>query len=399
MPRATRSLGLNIKPRRSLIPLYAASLLLIFHSFVIAYINSSYLEQFLSTTGIGAIYTIGSAVSILTFLFISRVLHRVGNFKLTLALLILDFFSVIGMAFADSLREAIPLFLIHIVTVPLIVFNLDVFIEARIGNNESSTGTRRGLLLGLSSLVGAVTPLISSLLVNETTESFTLVYFVSASTLIPIIAILISFFSDFTDPEYTEIKVFKAIRSFWVRNNIRSVFIASFILQMFFMAMVVYAPLYLTDEIGLTWAEFGIVMFFAQLAYVIFEYPVGIIGDKYIGEKEMMGFGFLILAISTSWMAFITVSSVLVWSIVLFFTRVGASLVEATTEAYFFKKANGSDAQIISFFRMTRPFAYVIGALLASLVLLYMPLNLFFVAVALLMIPALFITLSIEDTK
>ena len=165
------------------------------------------------------------------------------------------------------------------------------------------------------------------------------------------------------------------------------------------MLMVVYTPLYLTRNIGLSWAEFGVVMFFAQLAYVFLEYPIGLIADKYIGEKEMMALGFLIITISTSWMAFVTVSSLVVWSVIMFITRVGASLVEVTTESYFFKQTKSTDAQVISFFRITRPLAYVIGALFASLTLLYLPFNLLFVVFALLMIPAMFFTSSIVDSK
>ncbi|MCA9355244.1 MFS transporter [Candidatus Kaiserbacteria bacterium] len=401
MPRATHySINLKKKPKRHLIPIYIASLLLVFHTFVVAYINSSFLKEFISEeAGVGTIYTVGSALSVLIFLFISRVLHRVGNFKLTLGLLLINFLAVVGMAFADSLRVAVPLFLVHIISVPLIIFNIDVFMEEQIGNNETTTGGKRGLLLTLTSLVGAVTPLISSLLVNGSNGTFTTVYLVSASTLIPIIILLIFFFRDFSDPEYEEIDLFSAIRTFWEQTNIRFVFLAHFTLQMFFMCMVVYAPLYLTGNIGLSWTEFGVVMLFAQMAYVILEYPIGIIADKYIGEKEMMGFGFLIIAVSISWMSFVTATSILVWSVIMFVTRVGASLVEVTTESYFFKQTKSSDAQIISFFRITRPLAYVIGALLASVALLYLPLNLLFIVFAGLMIPAMFFTLNIEDSK
>lgn len=399
MPKASHSLSLKQKPTRKLIPIYAATLLLIFHAFVVAYINSSFLEQFIPTAAVGTIYTVGSALSVLIFLFISRVLHRVGSFKLTLFLLIIDFLAVVGMAFSESLRVAVPLFLVHLISVPLIVFNLDVFMEEKIGNNESSTGSSRGLLLMLSSLIGAFSPLVSSLLIDSANGSFTYAYLLSAFTLLPVLIILFFFFKDFSDPEYNEIDLFSAIRTFWRQHNIRYVFLAHFTLQIFFMAMVVYAPLYLTDTIGLTWAEFGIVMFFAQLAYVIFEFPVGLIADKYIGEKEMMGFGFLIIAIATSWISFITVTSVITWSIVMFMSRVGASFVEVTTESYFFKQTKSSDAQIISFFRITRPLAYVIGAMIASLSLLYLPFNLLFIVIASLMIPAMFFTLNIEDTK
>ncbi|MCA9363149.1 MFS transporter [Candidatus Kaiserbacteria bacterium] len=400
MPRVHHNINLTQKTvKRHIIPVYAAILLLIFHTFIVAYINSSFLQQFIPEAGVGTIYTVGSALSVLIFLFISRVLHRVGNYKLTLSLLLLNLLAVAGMAFANELRVAVPLFLIHLITVPLIVFNLDVFMEEQIGNNETSTGTKRGLLLTLSSFIGAISPLISSLLIADSGGSFTNAYILSAATLLPILFIVTFFFSDFSDPQYNEIDLFSAIRTFWEKTNIRNVFLSHFSLQMFFMAMVVYCPIYLTDHIGLSWTEFGVVMFFAQLAYVLFEYPVGLIADRYIGEKEMMGFGFLILTISLSWMSFVSVDSVLVWSIIMFTTRVGASLVEVTTESYFFKQTKSSDAQIISFFRITRPLAYVLGAMLASLALLYLPFNLLFCAFALLMIPAMFFTSSIVDTK
>lgn len=400
MHRATSDFSLRHQlAKKQLIPIYIASLFLILHSYIVAYINSSFLEQFINTTSIGIIYTVGSALSILVFLFISRVLRVVGSFRLTIGLLLLDLLAVTGMAFSESLRVAVPLFLVHLISVPLIFFNIDVFIEEFIATNETSTGSRRGLLLTLTSFIGALSPLASSLMIDQAAGSFTNAYLLSAFTLLPIITILIFYFKNFTDPEYSEIDVFSAIRTFWKTLNIRYVFLCHFVLQMFFMVMVVYTPLYLTGNIGLTWAEFGIVMFFAQMAYVIFEYPIGIIADKYIGEKEMMGFGFLIMAIAISWMSFITVSSLLVWSTVMFVTRVGASLVEVTTESYFFKQIKSNDAQIISFFRITRPLAYVVGALIASLALLYLPFNLLFVVIAAMMIPAMFFTMNIKDTK
>jgi predicted MFS family arabinose efflux permease len=399
MPKATHSVHLRGKPKRHLVPLYAATLLLIFHAFLVAYINSSFLEQFVSPAAVGTIYTTGSAVSVLIFLFISRVLHKVGNFKLTFGLLLLNLLAVTGMAFAESLRVAVPLFLVHLITLPMIFFNIDVFMEEQIGDNEGSTGSRRGLLLTLASFIGALAPLASGLLINEVTGSFTNAYLMSAAAVLPVVIILTFFFKDFSDPTYDEIDLFAAIGSFWEKTNVRLVFLAHFVLQMFFMFMVVYIPLYLTGIIGLSWAEFGLVMFFAQLAYVICEYPIGVIADKYIGEKEMMAFGFLVIAISTSWIAFVTDSSVLIWAIIMFATRVGASFVEVTTESYFFKQTKSSDAQIISFFRITRPLAYVLGAIIASLSLLYLPFNLLFVVLASLMIPAMFFAMGIEDSK
>jgi hypothetical protein len=83
----------------------------------------------------------------------------------------------------------------------------------------------------------------------------------------------------------------------------------------------------------------------------------------------------------------------------MFTTRVGAALVEVTTESYFFKQTKSSDAQIISFFRVTRPLSYVFGAMIASLALIHVPLNFLFIVFASLMIPAMFCTLFIQDSK
>lgn len=399
MPRTLHT-GISRRPyKREFWPVYTAVLLLIFHTFVVAYINSSFLEQFIPDTAVGMIYTVGSAVSVLIFLFVSRVLHRVGNYNLTILLLVLNFIAVLGMSQAESLRVAIPLFVVHLISVPLIVFNLDVFMEDLIGADENSTGKRRGLLLTLGSFIGALAPFVSSLVVEFGDGSFQFSYILSALVLLPVIIVIFRYFRDFEDPPYSEIQLFSAMRTFWIHQEVRWVFLSHFLLQVFFMFMVVYAPLYLIGHNNMSWREFGVVMFFAQLAYVLLEYPAGIIADRYIGEKEMMAFGFLIIAIASSWMGFVTSSDVTLWIIIMFVLRIGASLAEVTTESYFFKQIDGSDAQIISFFRVTRPLAYVFGTMVASLSLLYLPFNLLFIVLGLLMVPALFFTTKITDTK
>src|SRR6056297_36568 len=226
MPRASHSRIMRRTAKRRLIPIYAAILLLVFHTFMVAYVNSSFLEQFIDAASVGTIYTVGSALSVLIFLFISRVLQIVGNFKLTIGLLLTNFAAVLGMSQAAVLEVAIPLFIVHIITVPLIIFNLDVFMEERIGNDESGTGSSRGLLLTLASLVGALSPLISGLLIGSTGTNFSNAYLVSALTLIPVLIVLLLYFRSFSDPEYGEVDVFSAIHTFWVNVNIRSVFIA-----------------------------------------------------------------------------------------------------------------------------------------------------------------------------
>lgn len=388
----------HITSRRNFGALYAAVAMLSFHWALVVYVHSTYLEQYITGASVGILYTVSAALSVLTFLVISRVLHRAGNYTLTLFLGTIECCALIGMAVADSLQLAIPLFLIHQIAAPLLFFNIDVYMEEMIGDQEGSTGGRRGLLLALMSFAGAVAPLSAGFLLGSGTPNFTAAYTAGALLMLPFMAIIMKQFKTFSDPEYEEIQVLSTLRAFWLDRDIRYVFFTHFLLQLFFAWSVIYFPLYLATEIGFNWEEIGIVLFVGLMAYVFFEYPIGIVADRWIGEKEMMALGFVILGISVSWFSFLG-ASIGAWMIAMFMTRVGASFVETTTESYFFKHTEGSDANVISFFRITRPLSVVTGALLGSLSLLYLPFNLIFIVLGLAMVPGIFFTLFLHDTK
>jgi fucose permease len=163
--------------------------------------------------------------------------------------------------------------------------------------------------------------------------------------------------------------------------------------------MVIFAPLYLFSVVGLSWTQIGSILFVGLCAYVLFEWPIGIIADRYIGEKEMMAVGFTVMIVATSWFAFLSSASIALWMIAVFLSRTGASLVEATVESYFFKHAGSNDTHKISMFRMTNPLASIAGAGIGSVSLLFVPLQLFFIILALCMVPGLLLTLFLTDTK
>ena len=196
------------------------------------------------------------------------------------------------------------------------------------------------------SIAGAIAPLATGFLVGGGESRFFLAYVASAILMVPFIWIIVQNLKEFKDPSYTTINVAASLLSFWKQKNLRLVFLAHFLLQIFFAWMVIYTPLYLASVVGFSWSEIGLIFFFALTAYVIFEYPIGEIADRYIGEKEMMAVGFLIMVVSTAWLSFITTPALVPWMVTMFLTRVGASLVETTTESYFFKQIEGSDASL-----------------------------------------------------
>ncbi len=272
--------------------------------------------------------------------------------------------------------------------------------ESLTGDCEKDTGGRRGIFLTIASLTIAVSALLSGYLIGDAVPHFDLVYLTSAFLLIPFLIIVHLSFRNWKDDVYESEHLSSGISRVIRDRDIRYVFGAHFMLQLFFSWMVIYTPLYMSSVLGMPWTEIGRILFVGLMAYVLLEYVIGVIADSKLGEKEMMGLGFLILTVSTSWFAFLQDASVLLWMIAMFMTRIGASLVEVTTESYFFKHTNGSDAPLISFFRITRPLATVLGALLGTITLVLIDnMELLFIVLGLLMIPGFFFTMGLRDTR
>lgn len=378
---------------------YVLAIIFNFHGLLVAYSNSSYMEQYIGSRGVGMLYTISSALAVLAFLFISRVLQRYGNVRLTIWLSIIEMLSLIAIGATLGPATSIIAFVVFMTINPLLYLNIDIFSETLIGSNENGTGSARGLSLALMSLAAALAPFSLALIVGSNNERLHLTYFAAPAIFTLFVALVAIHFRTFTDPPYQTTNLVPALRRIFAHTNLRNVFFAHFMLQLFFSWTIIYIPLYLATEIGFSWGAIGSIIGVGLLSYAIFEYPIGILADKKFGEKEMMALGFLVLGVTVSWISFMAGASVLAWMILMFINRGGASLVEVTTESYFFKHTNGSDADVISFFRLTRPLAIVAGSLIGSAALLYLPFNLIFIVLGFLMALSIFFVIPLEDTK
>ncbi len=380
--------------------IYPLSMVFVFHLILVAYINSTFMEQYVSTEGVGLLFSISSALAILIFLFFSYALRAIGNVKLTLILATLDCLSLVVMGFTETAATAIIAFVVFLTVNPIIFLNIDIFSESLIGEDESATGSKRGLVLALMGLVGVLGPLVTGYIASTSEgEGLRTVYYAAAISFLPFIMIILFKFKNFVDPEYHSHKVTNTLYKLWHVADIRNVLLAHLTLQMFFAWATIYIPLYLATELNYSWEAIGSIMAVALLGYVVIEYPAGYAADKWWGEKELMAIGFLILALATASIAFAGVATVATWMLIMFMTRVGAALVEATTESYFFKHTQGGDAEVISFFRLLRPLARLIGALLGAVAILYLPFNLIFIVLAFAMVPGIFFTIALHDTK
>ena len=73
------------------------------------------------------------------------------------------------------------------------------------------------------------------------------------------------------------------------------------------------------------------------------------------------------MAFSVALIPFITEKSLVLWSVILFISRIGASIVEVSTETYFFKHVKSTNAGYISLFRMTKNMSFLIVPIIAGI--------------------------------
>jgi MFS family permease len=135
------------------------------------------------------------------------------------------------------------------------------------------------------------------------------------------------------------------------------------------------------------------------IPFVVFQYPAGYLADKYWGEKEILFVGMIFMAVSTIIMGYFTGLNLVIWSIILFLGRIGASLVEIMRETYFFKKVDVENIDVINSFRSTIPLAYLIAPIMAVILTYYSQFNYLFIILGFILILGLWPILTLKDTK
>ena len=359
------------------------------------YINSPFLSTFTTEQFVGIIFIIGSLLSILGILATTKSIEKYGNYRTMLVLISFEIIALAGMIAFNSFVLIVPAFFIHFIFTFVFGINIDVLLEHH--SKDEKTGGIRGTFLTLNNFAWVVVPVLAGFIVKS--SNFWKAYLVSVIFLIPVLFLLASSFKNFKDPEYKRLKFWKTFKRVRENKDIKNIFLVGITMRIFFAIMIIYTPMYLLNHIGFSFSEMGIILTVAMLAYLLLEYPLGKIADKRFGEKEILTVGFIILSITTMIISFVTGTSLVLWAIIMFSTRVGAAMIESMSETYFFKKTNSSDADVLSFFRTAGPIAYLIAPTLGSIFLIFFDLKYIFLATGIIMLVGLKFSLAIKDTN
>lgn len=370
--------------------------LMSFHAYLILYINSTFLEKYISPEHIGYLFSIGAFITLLILFSAPQIIRKFGAFKLTIALFLIEFIAVGFIGFVTITPAIIILFVTYRGVVGTLMYILDLYLESA-SKKEENTGKIRGLYFTLSNATLIVSPAIAGLIANET--NFERVYILSSLFIIPVLFIITRNLRGEAKNIEAPRNMLQAVPVALKDRNLRNILVARTLLQFFYVIMVVYVPVYLLDSLGFSWKQIGFMLTFMLLPFALFQFPAGYLADKKFGEKELLILGFIFVATFTLIFALIGKPIFVLLAIILFMTRVGASVVEIMTESYFFKHVDEDNGGLISMFRATSPFAYLVSPLLGSLALSFLGFEAMFGILGLLMYTGIFFALRIKDTK
>ena len=368
--------------------MYVLSFLFSLHIALSAYVNSTFLLKIISEKYVGILYTIASLVTLILLTKSVNLLKHFGNRNFVLISLLVNMVSLVGMIVSKNAYIIATSFIALIATNTLVFLSIDIFIEHF--GNPLTIGKTRGLYLMIINLAWMLCPLVTSFLITKE-GGYVSIYIISfITTIIMTIGLLFSV-RNFEDRSYIKTPFLQTYKFLKENHHMLAITMINFILQFFFALMVVYMPIYLYEHIGFNWSQIGIIFTIMLTPFVIFGLPIGALIDNCkMKKRTLLYIGIIIMSLSTLSISFIVSTSVALWAFIMFMTRMGASIIETTSEVYFFTHVKEEDTYLLSIFRDMSPVAYIIAPLISTLIFIVLPLKFLFAILGVIILSGLY---------
>ncbi len=370
------------------------ALLLGFAQSLLMYVESSYFKVSLGSENVSIFYFIAYAIALIVLLNLHKIIKAIGKSTAFFLFFFLQICSVTILTMVPPSVVGIALLMMYIISSYLVIVLLDIILESY--SEDKKSGRIRGFHLMMTNLGFILGPLISTRILEQ--YSYFGLFFIAMIINMGIFVAGLIGLRGGNSKFGGNLTVKDLVRKIFINKDLMRIYWISFALEFFYALMVVYTPLYLLDR-GIGWGQIGLIFTIMLIPFTVFGYPVGILADKKIGEKEMIIGALFLIAFSTASIFFIKGNSLWIWSTVLFMTRVGAAMIETLRDSYFYKRIDGSDMDIISFFRTSRSVAYLAATALSAVILFFFPLKVVFLFIAGVVLLALYPALTLVDNK
>ncbi len=370
------------------------SFLLGFSSSLLAYVASSYFKQASGTENVGAFYLLAYGIILVALLNFHHLIVWLGKSKLLFLGYFLKILLITSLIFSPINYLGVILLILYFIISSISWVDLDIILESF--SVDKASGRIRGLLLTMVNLGFLLGPFLSTGLLEEYGyQAIFLIIFLLHLVIINLAGLGLRKINHKIKRRLSLKNIWKKIKK---RKNVRMIYWISFTLEFFYAVMVIYTPLYLLD-LGFAWHEIGIIFTIMLLPFVLLQYPAGLMADKKIGEKEMLLSAVFLMGFFTFLIFLGNFKELWQWALLLFGTRVGASLVEILRDSYFYKRIDGRDIDLINFFRTAQSVAYIVAAVLSSVWLYFFPLSSIFLLLSIVVFLALYPVFVLEDNQ
>lgn len=364
------------------------------HLAFISYINSSFLSVFSGEKNVSLIYVLGSIISLLVLFLIPQMLQKRGVYKLLLGSAGLSVFSLFLLSVLEGPFLIISIFIFYFTLNYLIIFTLDELLQ--IFSQNSSLGRVRGLYLSVVNLAWVIAQIFSGAILSY--FSFSAVYFIAFVIMTSFFLVALLSLKNLNDPKYDNVFAWQSFKNFFKNINLARAYKINFLLQFFYVWMVIYTPIYLYAHMGFNWKEIGLIFTIMLLPFILIQFPLGKYSDK-IGERKMLLFGFAIASFATLSLFFIKMHEIWIWALALFCTRVGAAIIEVMSDIYFFKHIKRENDEFIAVYRNTAPVSYVLAPLSAFIIFYFVPaFNFIFLILGAILLYGIYLSSTIEKS-
>lgn len=361
---------------------------------LLLYVTSDYFSQSLGRDNVSSFYFVTYVFALVGLLNMHKVIKSIGKAPAFFFFFFAQIIFLIALVFLNPSLIGILCLMAYIVANYFAWVILDIIIEQY--SDDKKSGQIRGLHLMVMSAGVLIGPFFSTSLLTNFGFSGLFVVTLFLNILMFIIALI--GLRDVGGKFRGHLTIKDVGLKVFTNKDVLNIYMISLALEAFYALMIVYTSLYLL-HIGLSWQQIGIIFTVMLVPFVVIEYPLGILADKKFGEKEMIILGLLIMGISSASIFFIHSKSLIIWSVVLLMTRIGAATVEVLRDSYFYKKIDGRDVDLISFFRTTRSVAYLLAAGISAMILVVLPMEYVFLLVGLLVLLGLYPALKLVDNK
>ena len=365
-----------------------------FSEALLIYVLSDYFRQSLGFDNVSIFYFIAYAIALIGLLNLHKFINKFG--KLTVFFLFF-FLQICFVAFLISVKPSligIVLLMGYIIVNYLTLVMMDIILETY--SEDKKSGSIRGLHMTIVNAGFILGPFLSTKILSH--FGFDGLFLTSMTAYMVMFIIGLIGLRGVNHKFEQKLTVRDLVKKVFINGDVMKIYAISFVLEFFYALMIVFTPLYLLDR-GLSWSQLGIVFTIMLIPFVALEYPIGVLADKKFGEKEMLIIGITIMGISTAAIFFVTSSAVWVLALILLATRVGAATVEILRDSYFYKKIDGRDADIISFFRTAMSVAYIAATALSAFLLVFFSIKCIFLVTGLVVLLGLYPAFMLVDNQ